>query len=339
MNYFSTVTEKHLLDGERLPNFVRLDRYGQGQMLYDICCGEGALLVILTRDQVDTCAAALNRLIFNIHQRRLKPIIICPCPVDELQDKVDFIKDEWIVLADTDHALFRHFTGHEKPEDLRSPRMIATDTTLRINYEGDMMPLDMALEQTFKPSMFTNRPTVPVLVVPRALTNQECDSLISGFANAETSNSVSHMEQDGEIQMQVRPEFKVRQDMHLDCPETSMRLMALISRRVGPELKQIYNFVPQTMEKMKVCCYDAKDGGHFAVHRDNTTPDAAQRKFAMTINLNTGEYEGGHLIFPEYSTDPVYIPRGAAVIFSCAMAHQVTSVSRGQRYALISFFS
>jgi len=51
---------------------------------------------------------------------------------------------------------------------------------------------------------------------------------------------------------------------------------------------------------MRIGCYDSADGGYFRAHRDNTTPYTAHRQFAMSVNLNTGEYEGGDVHFPEY---------------------------------------
>jgi hypothetical protein len=30
-------------------------------------------------------------------------------------------------------------------------------------------------------------------------------------------------------------------------------------------------------------------------HRDNTTPDTTNRRFALTLNLNSDEYDGGEL--------------------------------------------
>lgn len=71
---------------------------------------------------------------------------------------------------------------------------------------------------------------------------------------------------------------------------------------------------------------------------DNTTKGTAHRRFAMSLNLNTGEYEGGFLRFPEYGSH-LYRPAiGEAVIFSCSILHQATPVIQGRRFVLLSFF-
>jgi predicted 2-oxoglutarate/Fe(II)-dependent dioxygenase YbiX len=58
----------------------------------------------------------------------------------------------------------------------------------------------------------------------------------------------------------------------------------------------------------------------------------------MTINLNTPEYEGGCLWFPEYGPSLFRPQVGEAIIFSCSLLHEVTPVVFGKRYALLSFF-
>ena len=51
------------------------------------------------------------------------------------------------------------------------------------------------------------------------------------------------------------------------------------------------------MERYIVACYDSTEGGYFRPHRDNTTKGTAHRRFAVTLNLNSDEYEGGYLRF------------------------------------------
>jgi predicted 2-oxoglutarate/Fe(II)-dependent dioxygenase YbiX len=87
-----------------------------------------------------------------------------------------------------------------------------------------------------------------------------------------------------------------------------------------------------------VACYEAHNQGFFNRHRDNTTKGTAHRRFAMTLNLNTGEYDGGCLWFPEYGSQLYRPDIGEAVIFSCSLLHEATPVTNGRRFALLSFF-
>jgi predicted 2-oxoglutarate/Fe(II)-dependent dioxygenase YbiX len=91
------------------------------------------------------------------------------------------------------------------------------------------------------------------------------------------------------------------------------------------------------MERYIVACYDAEQGGHFRPHRDNTTKGTAHRRFAVTINLNAGDYGGGDLRFPEYGPATYRAPTGGAVVFSCSLLHEATPVTSGTRYAFLPF--
>jgi predicted 2-oxoglutarate/Fe(II)-dependent dioxygenase YbiX len=56
----------------------------------------------------------------------------------------------------------------------------------------------------------------------------------------------------------------------------------------------------------------------------------------VTINLNN-DYAGGDLRFPEFGPRRYRGPVGGAVVFSCALLHEVTPVTRGVRYAKLPF--
>ena len=90
------------------------------------------------------------------------------------------------------------------------------------------------------------------------------------------------------------------------------------------------------MERLLIGCYDAKDGGHFRPHRDNTTRGTAHRRFALSINLND-EFDGGELVFPEFGPRRCKVPAGCGVVFGCSLLHMMTPVVRGRRYALLPF--
>jgi len=90
------------------------------------------------------------------------------------------------------------------------------------------------------------------------------------------------------------------------------------------------------LEPFKVVCYDSATGGYFRRHRDNVTPDARHRRFALSINLND-DYQGGSLVFPEFGPEGYSPPRGGALVFSGELLHEATAVTAGKRYVLLSF--
>lgn len=57
----------------------------------------------------------------------------------------------------------------------------------------------------------------------------------------------------------------------------------------------------------------------------------------MSINLNTEEFTGGELRFPEFG-DQRYRPEsGAAIVFSSSLLHEAMHVTSGRRFVLLAF--
>jgi predicted 2-oxoglutarate/Fe(II)-dependent dioxygenase YbiX len=109
-----------------------------------------------------------------------------------------------------------------------------------------------------------------------------------------------------------------------------------MKRRLFPAIERAFQFQATRMERYMVACYEAS-AGHFKPHRDNTTKGTAHRKFAVTINLNSTEYEGGDLRFPEFGPRTYRAPTGGAIVFSCSLLHEATPVTSGRRYAFLPF--
>ena len=59
----------------------------------------------------------------------------------------------------------------------------------------------------------------------------------------------------------------------------------------------------------------------------------------MSLNLNTVEFEGGELWFPEYGRQMYEIGLGTAALFSCSILHEALPVISGRRFGLFTFFS
>jgi predicted 2-oxoglutarate/Fe(II)-dependent dioxygenase YbiX len=176
----------------------------------------------------------------------------------------------------------------------------------------------------------------PVLIVPRVLPEELSGELCDRFAEWNPLESPMPGA-DGES-LQVDVALKSRRDVTIDDPELEQEVIACIARRVLPEVSKAFHYQATRFERPKLVCYAADGAGHFAAHRDNTAPATAHRRFALTLNLNTGSYEGGELQFPEYGSMRSYSPpAGGAIVFSCSHAHRVTPVTRGERYAIVSF--
>ena len=109
-----------------------------------------------------------------------------------------------------------------------------------------------------------------------------------------------------------------------------------MNRRINPSLERAYQFKATRIERYLIACYEA-ERGYFRPHRDNTTKGTAHRKFAVTINLNADDYDGGDLRFPEFGQRTYRAPTGGAILFSCSLLHEATPVTRGRRFAFLPF--
>jgi predicted 2-oxoglutarate/Fe(II)-dependent dioxygenase YbiX len=57
----------------------------------------------------------------------------------------------------------------------------------------------------------------------------------------------------------------------------------------------------------------------------------------VSVNLNTEEFEGGELRYPEFGAEMYRPATGAAIAFSCSMLHEAMHVTKGRRYVLLAF--
>ena len=130
---------------------------------------------------------------------------------------------------------------------------------------------------------------------------------------------------------------KRRRDQEIADERLQNACMYRIHDRLVPEIHKAFQFRATRIERYIVACYDSSSGGHFHAHRDNTTKGTAHRRFAVSLNLNTGEYEGGMLRFPEFGQQLYLPPAGGAVVFSCSLLHNATPVTSGVRYAFLPF--
>lgn len=188
-----------------------------------------------------------------------------------------------------------------------------------------------------EPPAQVQRQTAPVLTMPDLLDPAMCHDLIAMYEAGAVEEGAVLSVIDGEQVSRVHHARKKRLDHKIMDPEINKALVQTLGRRVAPELAKAFNFESFRFDRFLVCRYAADREDRFRAHRDNLSPGTADRRFAMTLNLNGDEYEGGELIFPEYGPDRYKPGNGGAVIFSCSLLHEALPVSEGVRYALLTF--
>jgi len=179
----------------------------------------------------------------------------------------------------------------------------------------------------------------PLLSVPSLFDPDLCRRLIAHFeAGGQFDSGVSGIASDGTARERLDHNKKRRTDCLLQAGDGVYEdaLDALYARCV-PAIKQAFRCHITHNDRVLIARYD-ESGGYFKRHRDNMHEGVAFRQFAISVNLNTGDYDGGQLIFPEFN-DHLYGPEaGGAIVFSTSLLHEATPVTRGQRYVLLTFF-
>lgn len=180
----------------------------------------------------------------------------------------------------------------------------------------------------------------PVLQVPRVLEPDLCRALIAHLAEACGGGEASRvlvLEGDRQVP-RLDPGIKLRRESPIRDPDLEAAVQARLARRVVPEIARVFQFGVARRDPFKLLAYP-EGAGYFRAHRDNDTPDVAYRRFAISVNLDAGEYDGGAFRFPEFGAHPYAPDTGAALVFSCSLLHEVLPVERGVRHALTTFVS
>ncbi len=184
-------------------------------------------------------------------------------------------------------------------------------------------------------------PHPPVLIVPEVLSRGDCERLVTVY---KTRGNVfvepRHGDDDMASDYKTRiPEYGRgdRIDHWLVDQDTVGFVDARLRGRLFPDIRRAFQYQITRRERLRIGCYEGARGGELHGHRDNSEAFVAYRRFALSINLNTEEFEGGELRFPEFGDQRYRPDTGAGFVFSCSLLHEALHVSRGTRYVLLAF--
>ena len=179
--------------------------------------------------------------------------------------------------------------------------------------------------------------SAPVLLVPNVIEPDLCRSLIERWETMGHEEGKVQSVLGGQDHERVNFEGKRRLDHYVRDQALIRELSMRVLRRLAPEIEKAYRFEGFRLDPFLIGCYQAERQDFFRPHRDNLAPANANRMFAVSINLNADEYDGGDLQFPEYGPHLYRPPTGAAVVFSCSLIHEALPVTRGRRFVLLNF--
>lgn len=338
-----------LAPGEATPMFSLPDcDGGRVHSLSDDLGGRPFVLALLRPGQ--PLAAGIARGLIALHPRLVElRAVLCAVAVGDVAHARELkvrLALPFAPLADEAGDLVRVFAigRSERPAD---PLVAVVDHNRRIVSVRAVGPEGAELAGVLADleSLAAMRPAgalgqhPPVLVLPRTLSAQECAHLIDVWLRPVKLWRTRGFGSEGYDQ--DSGDFKIRNESYGRTDQFVVRDPAVLEfidnrlmRRAVPEIAKAFMVAPQYREDYRIACYDSADGGSLHGHRDNPTPETRHRLFTISVHLNAGDYEGGQLRFREFGEQTYDVERGTAIIWSCALLHEVTDVTKGRRFIL-----
>jgi predicted 2-oxoglutarate/Fe(II)-dependent dioxygenase YbiX len=331
---------REIYPGERLPDFERHDGKGAAFRLHRDACAHHVILVLVREPQHPALADELEMLNASTWPDPSQLLIMVIGGPSAARDFEQRHPGKGLVIGD-DGAVMGFLLAGSAAAPMDVLVLDRAHRLLEHLQPGETKLAERArdvLESNAHPPGRLVGAQAPVLVIPDVFEPEFCRHLIDVFNTRGNEPSGVLKEVDGKKIYEADRDTKIRREHRVKDGDVNDAVVQRVQRRVLPAIQWAFNFEVTQYEGIKIVLYDGDQGGYFVAHRDNDGEDTAHRRFAMTLNLNSEDYDGGELRFPEFSNDLYKPPSGHAVIFSCSLAHEALPVKAGQRFALVSFF-
>jgi predicted 2-oxoglutarate/Fe(II)-dependent dioxygenase YbiX/peroxiredoxin len=327
--------------GEAAPWFTCPVLEGSDTYVFDCAAGRPVLMLFFgtaADEQVQAALAAVQerRALFDDDNAALFGITVDPADVAEkrIRRQLPGIR----FFLDYNLSVSRMYGAAEPPSGDYRAHWLLLDRAFRVRGRFPLPESKAALDALAHLSAAPPMPDwAPVVAVPDVFEPALCRRLIDLYEADGGEESGFMRDVGGMTKLLVDPGHKVRRDYLVEEPALARELNLRLIHRLLPMVKRAFQFDATRVERLLVGCYEAETGGHFRAHRDNTSKGTAHRRFAVTINLNAGDYDGGDLMFPEFGPRTYRAPTGGAIVFSCSMLHRAMPVTRGRRFAFLPF--
>ena len=225
-------------------------------------------------------------------------------------------------------------------EHLR-PTIFLIDPAFRITMaepvENTAAVLDRLAQELRDAPSLEDSPFAPVLILPRILEPELCAELIGYYQHGRPIPSGFAHDIDGRTYEAIDTRLKRRHDVTIEREGLVDAVRTRLETRLFPMLKRAMGWQAKYIERYLICRYAESDRGFFFPHRDDVTAGTAHRKFAVSLNLNAEDHEGGDLRFPEFGRRTYRPPTGGAAVFCGSLLHEATPVTKGERFAVVPF--
>ncbi|WP_051355473.1 2OG-Fe(II) oxygenase [Mesorhizobium erdmanii] len=185
------------------------------------------------------------------------------------------------------------------------------------------------------------------LVIPEALDKAACDALCGEIRGA-AGHDAGLLGRSGQ-----KPAWpQVRRTRRAEVSPATEALIERLLARQKPDLERHFGVALGAFEKSQFLHY--REGDFFVPHQDGNTPlihdESRFRKISAVIFLNAQSddpspqnYAGGSLVLHGPYTGPdlrIALPAlpGSLVAFRSETTHEVTPVTRGERFTIVSWY-
>lgn len=333
--------------GDLLPNIALRDEAGRMLSLSDDhLSGSNKLLILLNNASDEEKTAILSSTLqLQNEYAGLDCFIINSSASGDLNYKLKVAANcRWPITGDSSGSIFASLGVHKN--NGAKARILLISKLGQIRYWVDLhstnvdqvkeMLNDMNETKTETNEWLTLH--APVLIIPNVLTKNECDKLIESFETGGPfivkPSTPEEMQRDYK-----RPIYEHNRQDRVDHIIKDKNILGFldnrIATRVNPMIKKAFAFDVSRREELHIARYVGERKGNEMGHRDNTSPETAYRRFALSLNLND-DYEGGEVFFKEYNQNGYKGAPGTAMIFSSSLLHEVGETKSGTRYTLIS---
>jgi len=104
--------------------------------------------------------------------------------------------------------------------------------------------------------------------------------------------------------------------------------------------EKFFNFDLSMIENLQFTYYSSEESGCYKAHTDpNVWKNPHNRKLSIVVQLSDpSEYEGGELrLHTSHEPTPIHKEKGMIVMFPSYTLHEVTPVTKGERYSLVAW--
>ncbi len=343
---------KTLASGDRAPLFALPDTNENRLLLRDVA-GKPTLLFFYASDEIEACreiAGNFRDLMPALNEFDVQIYGISPDAPESRRKFAEKEQISFVLLSDLERTVSEKygvcFPDNKEPDVIVYSRLaFLLDSNHRIvkiyhlknasEWTRELLA-DLKELPREEPRHITMQ--APILLIPNVISREFCRELInvwhtkgnddSGFMRSVGKKTVGYIDY----------KSKIRRDHFVTDSQLQATLNHIIIRRIAPEIEKAFHYQITRQERYRIARYDGSLGGFFKAHRDNTTGGTSHRRFAMSLNLNVEEYEGGYLRFPEYGPHFYEPDTGSATIFSGSLMHEATPVTSGIRFVLLNFF-